>query len=141
MFDDGFLIDLNKKILEEFHANEGILGGLFEGIPVLLLTTTGARTGQARLTPVCYLADGDRLAVFASKGGSPTNPDWYHNLIATKRATVEVGTERFDVVAEIPNPEERERLWTLQAEKVPAFAEYQSLTERRIPVVVLQRAE
>src|SRR5215468_11225152 len=85
--------DWNAKIIEEFRANEGRVGGNFEGAPLLLLTTTGRRTGQARVKPMMYLADGDRLLVFASKGGAPTNPDWYHNLVADPRVTVEVGSE------------------------------------------------
>jgi deazaflavin-dependent oxidoreductase (nitroreductase family) len=101
--------DWNQKIIEEFRSSGGQVGGQFAGAPVLILTSTGAKTGQKRTTPMMYLRDGDRMAVFASKAGAPTNPDWYHNLVANPRATVEVGTETFEVEAEVATREERDR--------------------------------
>jgi deazaflavin-dependent oxidoreductase (nitroreductase family) len=132
--------DWNTKIIEEFRANGGRVGGNFEGSPLLLLTTTGRRTGQARVNPVMYLADGDRLLVFASKGGAPTNPDWYHNLVANPHVTVEVGDERFDAQATVLVGEERERLYAEQSRRYPGFAEYQANTSRVIPVIALVRS-
>jgi deazaflavin-dependent oxidoreductase (nitroreductase family) len=131
--------DWNKKIIEEFRSSGGQVGGQFAGAPLLLLTTTGAKTGQKRTTPVMYLPQGEQLAVFASKAGAPTNPDWYHNLVANPRATVEVGTETFEVEAEVADNEERDRLYAIQAERFPGFQEYQEKTTRRIPVVLLKR--
>ena len=132
--------DWNNQIIEEFRANGGKVGGPFEGAPLLVLTTTGAKSGQRRTAPVMYLADGDRLMIFASKAGAPTNPDWYHNLLAHPRATVEVGDETFDVDASVTTGDERDRLFATQAERYPGFAEYQAKTTRTIPVVALTRA-
>jgi len=131
--------DFNRSIVDEFHANDGKVGGPFAGAPLLLLITTGAKSGQLRTHPVMYLPDGDRVLVFASKGGSPTNPDWYHNLVANPTATVEVGTERYDVKATVLTGEERDRFYARQAELYPGFAEYQAKTTRTIPVVALER--
>lgn len=130
----------NQQIIEEFRANGGKVGGQFEGAPLLLLTTTGARSGRPYTTPVMYLRDGDRYMVFASKGGAPTNPDWYHNLVAHRKAKVEVGTETFDVNAEEVTGEERDTLYRRQAEAYPGFAEYEKATTRKIPVIALTRA-
>ena len=129
----------NQKIIDEFRANGGEVGGQFAGAPLLLLTTTGAKSGQKHTTPVMYLADGDRLVVFASKAGAPTDPDWYRNLLAHPRATVEVGPETFEVDAESAGREERDRLYAIQSERYPGFAEYQEKTTRVIPVVLLRR--
>jgi deazaflavin-dependent oxidoreductase (nitroreductase family) len=131
--------DFNTRIIEEFRANEGRVGGPFEGAPLLLLHTTGARSGVERVSPVMYQADGDALAVFASKAGAPDNPDWYHNLRANPAATVEVGTETVQVVAREAEGEERDRIWTRQKERFPGFADYEQKTTRQIPVVVLER--
>ena len=131
--------DWNTKVIEEFRANEGRVGGQFEGAPLLLLHTTGAKSGVERVNPVMYQADGDRLAVFASKAGAPTNPDWYHNLRANPTATVEVGTETVQVVAREAEGEERDRIWARQKERFPGFADYEEKTTRQIPVVVLER--
>ena len=131
--------DWNQKVIAEFRSSGGKLSGQFEGAPVLLLTTTGAKTRRKHTTPTMYLAEGDRLAVFASKSGAPTNPDWYHNLVANPRATVEVGTEVFDVDAEVAGSEERGHLYAIQAERYPGFAEYEQKTTRIIPVVLLTR--
>lgn len=115
------------------------MGGQFAGAPLLLLTTTGAKSGREYTTPMMYLADGDRIAVFASKAGAPSNPDWYYNLVAHPRAIVEIGDETGDVDAVIAGPEERDRLYGIQEERYPGFAEYQAKTERTIPVVILTR--
>lgn len=130
--------DWNTKIIEEFRANEGKVGGMFKGTPLLLLHHTGAKSGKVRVNPLAYRTDGDRLVVFASKGGAPTNPDWFYNLKANPRATVEVGTDTRDVRARVAEGEERDRLWTRQIEIAPAFGEYQKKTKRRIPVIVLE---
>jgi deazaflavin-dependent oxidoreductase (nitroreductase family) len=132
--------DWNRRIIEEFRANEGRVGGMFEGHPLLLLHHYGAKSGQERVNPVAYqtLPDGS-FAIFASKGGAPTNPDWYHNLLAHPKATVEVGTESFDVEAREATGEERDRIWTKQKELMPGFAEYEQKTSRQIPVIVLER--
>jgi deazaflavin-dependent oxidoreductase (nitroreductase family) len=131
--------DFNRAIIEEFRANDGKVGGPFEGAPVLLLTATGAKSGERRTNPVVYLQDGDRMVIFASKGGAPNNPGWYHNLRANPSATVEVGTEKVDVDAVVTEGEERERLFRRQAEIFPQFADYEQKTTRQIPVVALER--
>jgi deazaflavin-dependent oxidoreductase (nitroreductase family) len=131
--------DWNRQIIEEFRRKGGKVGGPFEGAPLLLLTTTGARSGIARTTPVMYLPDGDRLIIFASKAGASTNPDWYHNLVASPKATVEVGTKTFDVTAIVLTGEERDRLYARQAALFPGFADYEAKTTRRLPVIALQR--
>jgi deazaflavin-dependent oxidoreductase (nitroreductase family) len=131
--------DFNRAIIEEFRANDGKVGGPFEGAPVLLLTATGAKSGERRTTPVMYLQDGDRMVIFASKGGAPNNPAWYHNLRANPSATVEVGNEKVDVGAVVTEGEERERLFRRQAEIFPQFADYERKTTRQIPVVALER--
>jgi deazaflavin-dependent oxidoreductase (nitroreductase family) len=131
--------DFNSGIIEEFRANGGKVGGPFEGAPLLLLTSTGARSGASRVNPMMYLADGRRLYVFASKAGAPTNPDWYHNLLAHPRAAVEVGQERFDVVASVLTGAERDEIYQRQAALYPGFAEYEAKTTRTIPVVALDR--
>jgi deazaflavin-dependent oxidoreductase (nitroreductase family) len=133
--------DWNAGVIEEFQANQGKVGGMFEGTPLLLIHHTGARTNRVRVNPLAYLADGDRLVVFASKGGAPTDPDWFHNLRANPRATVEVGTETFDVVARVAEGQERERLWARQKELMPGFAEYEKRTSRTIPVIILERVD
>ncbi|MET7902384.1 nitroreductase family deazaflavin-dependent oxidoreductase [Streptomyces sp. NPDC005355] len=132
---------LNTKVIEEFRANEGAVGGQFEGIPLLLLTTTGARSGQPRISPLVYLADGDRLVVFAANGGSDSTPGWYHNLAADPAAEVEVevGTDRCAAAWHVAEGAERERLWAAQVAHSPYLADFQTATERQIPVVVLRR--
>ena len=131
--------DWTRAIIEEFRASGGKLGGQFAGAPVLLLTTTGAKRGQPRTAPVMYLAEGDRMYVFASKAGAPTNPDWYHNLVANPTASVEVGEERYDVKATVVTGAERDRVFAKQAELYPGFKEYEQKTTRTIPVVALDR--
>jgi deazaflavin-dependent oxidoreductase (nitroreductase family) len=130
--------DLNQQIIDEFRANGGHVGGMFHRSRLLLLHTTGARTGRSRVNPLAYRRDGDRLVVFGSKGGAPTHPDWYHNLQANPRATVEVGNEQFDVAARVATDAERDRIWPQQKEEVPAFADYETKTDRAIPVVILE---
>src|SRR5213082_1994545 len=131
--------DWNRQLIEEFRANGGKVGGMWEGRPLLLLTTTGAKSGQRRTNPVMYMGDGDRLLVFASKGGAPTNPDWYHNLLAHPEVTVEVGDETNDAIATPLTGEERDQLYAQWAELYPQFGEYQRNTTRKIPVIALQR--
>lgn len=131
--------DWNRQTIEEFRANGGKVGGFWEGKPLLLLTTTGAKSGQRRTSPMMYLRDDDRLLVFASKRGAPTNPDWYHNLVAHPEVTVEVGTETYEASAKVLNGEERDRLYARQAELYPQFGEYQASATRKIPVIALER--
>jgi deazaflavin-dependent oxidoreductase (nitroreductase family) len=132
--------DWNKQIIEEFRANEGKVGGPFAGAPLLLLTTTGAKSGRRHTTPLMYLEEGNRRYIFASKAGAPTNPAWYHNLLAHPTATIEVGTESFDVNASVVTGAERDRIYREQATRYPGFAEYEAKTTRTIPVVALERA-
>ncbi|MGD0593166.1 MAG: nitroreductase family deazaflavin-dependent oxidoreductase [Acidimicrobiales bacterium] len=133
--------DWNRKIIEEFRAHEGKVGGQFEGAPVLLLTTTGAKSGKSHTAPMMYLTDDDRLFVFASKAGAPTNPDWYHNLVANPTVTVEIGTDQYTATATPVQREERDRIFAEQARRYPGFAEYEDKTTRVIPVVELVRAD
>jgi deazaflavin-dependent oxidoreductase (nitroreductase family) len=135
------MADFNRSIIAEFRANDGKVGGPFEGAPVLLLTSTGAKSGERRTTPLMYLPDGERMVIFASKGGAPSNPAWYHNLLANPSATVEVGPETVEVNAVITSGEERERLFSRQAEIFSQFADYAQKTAREIPVVALERAD
>ena len=130
--------DFNAQIIEEFRAHDGKVGGAFEGAPMLLLHTIGARTGADRVNPLVHGRDGDNLVIFATKGGAPTNPDWFHNLVAHPDVTVEVGTENVPVRARVAEGDERDRLWSLQKELMPGFAEYEAKTTRQIPVVVLE---
>jgi deazaflavin-dependent oxidoreductase (nitroreductase family) len=134
--------EFNRQLIAQFRANGGqIVTGLFKGAPLLLLTTIGAKSGQPRTTPLAYTRDGDRWVIIASKGGAPTNPDWYRNLLAQPTATVEVGTERFPVRAHIAVGAERDRLYDQMAAQLPnyKFAEHQRKTTRKIPVVTLER--
>ena len=130
--------DWNSNIIQEFRTNEGKVGGPFDGAPLLLLHTTGARSGEERINPMMYLADGDRLVVFASKGGAPTNPDWFHNLVANPEVEIEVGTERRKVRARVAEGEEHDQLYAEQSRRYPQFAKYQEGTDRTIPVVILE---
>ena len=129
----------NAGVVEQFRANGGAVPGRWENRPLLLLTTTGARSGLLRTTPLLYSTDGDRLVVIASKGGEPTHPDWYHNLVANPDATVELGRETFPVRARVTVGAERRRLFDQQAALMPFFADYERTTPRDIPVVVLTR--
>jgi deazaflavin-dependent oxidoreductase (nitroreductase family) len=132
--------DWNSRIVEEFRANEGKVGGPFEGAPMILVHHIGARSGTERVTPLVYFPDADRMLIVASKAGAPTNPDWYHNLRANPRVTVEVGTETFPVeVSEVEGPD-RDEVWERIVARMPGFGEYQQRTSRRIPVLALRRA-
>jgi deazaflavin-dependent oxidoreductase (nitroreductase family) len=129
--------DWNSKIIAEFRANGGRVGGQFEGAPLLILHTVGAKTGQERVNPVMYQAVGDGYAVFASKAGAPDNPDWYHNLLANPQVRAEIGTQTIEATARVAGREERDRIWTAQKAAYPGFAEYETKTTRQIPVVIL----
>jgi deazaflavin-dependent oxidoreductase (nitroreductase family) len=132
--------DFNQALIAEFRANGGrILSGPFADRSLVLLTTSGARSGQPRTNPLAYTTDGDRLIVIASKAGAPTNPDWYHNLVANPLVTVERGTEQYQARAVVAEGAERERLFAQMAAQMPGFADYQQKTTRQIPVVVLER--
>lgn len=133
------LNDFNQQVMDEFHANAGKVGGRFKEADLLILTSTGVRSGQTRWNPVAYTEDGDRFVIVASKGGAPTNPDWYHNLIANPSAVIEVGTQVIAVQASVATGAERERLYTQHAAKMPQFLEYAKNSKRTIPVVVLTR--
>lgn len=132
--------DFNAQVIAEFRANHGRVGGSFEGAPLLLLHTTGARSGQQRISPMMYRADGERYLVFASKAGADTDPDWCHNLRAHPEARVEVGEEVVEVRAEELAEPERTQKYAEQAADYPGFAEYQEKTDRVIPVIALRRA-
>ncbi len=131
--------DWNTRIIEEFRANQGKVGGHFENMTLLLLHTTGAKSGKARINPVVYMENGDDFVIIASKGGAPTHPDWYHNLVANPEVSVEVGVEKFPVRATVAEEPERTELYQKMATRYPFFAEYQRKTERIIPVVTLER--
>jgi deazaflavin-dependent oxidoreductase (nitroreductase family) len=132
--------EYNDRIIEEFRANAGRVGGHWEGRDLLLLTTTGRKSGRAHTTPMVFTRDGDRLLVYASKAGAPAHPDWYLNLVAQPSVAVEIGAERYDAVATPLEEDERAREFAAQAARNPAFAEYGAKTTRRIPVVALTRA-
>lgn len=129
----------NQAIIDEFRANSGKVGGYFAGRTLLILHTVGAKSGKEHINPVVYIKDGDRLVIIASKGGAPTNPDWYHNILAHPLVTVEVGTEQFQAQAAIAPEPERTRLFNKMVEVMPGFAEYQHKTTRVIPVITLTR--
>jgi len=133
--------DFNDTIIAEFRANGGKVGGQFDGAPLLLLHTTGARSGQPRVNPMMYSDLGDgRYAVFASKGGAPTNPDWYHNVLAHPGVEAEIGTETVALTARVASPAERSEIWPGWKAKWTGFADYESKTTREIPVVILEPA-
>jgi len=132
--------DFNRSLIEEFRANHGKVKGGFEGAPLLLLTTTGARSGRKHTTPVVYMQDGERILVFGSKGGAPTNPAWYHNLVANPVVTVELPDEQFEARAVVTKGEERDRLFDRQKSLMPGFADYERKTTRQIPVIALERS-
>jgi deazaflavin-dependent oxidoreductase (nitroreductase family) len=135
------MADYNAKVIEEFRANEGGVGGNFEGAPLLLLHHTGAKTGTAYVNPLVYLPDGERYVIFASKAGAPTNPDWYHNLKAHPDVQIEVGTDTVPVKVSEVEGDERERLFAAQEQRMPTFADYATKTKgRTIPVLALTPA-
>ncbi len=129
----------NAKLIADFRAGAGAVGGNFEGVPLLILHTTGARSGEERLAPVTYLLDGERIVVFASKSGADSNPDWYRNLVVHPRVTVEMGTETFAAEAVELTGAERDDVYARQVAAMPVFADYQASTTRVIPVVALDR--
>lgn len=131
--------DWNAQVIAEFRANAGKVGGNFKNATMVLITTKGARTGKEYTTPLVYLPDGDRIVIFASKAGAPTNPDWFHNLRANPIVKVEVGAETFQARALIIEGEERDRLYAAQVKRFPAFGEYAAKTTRKIPVIALER--
>lgn len=135
------LNEFNQQVISEFRADQGKVGGQLANMPVLLLTTTGAKSGRALTRPLVYTTDRDRIVVIASFAGAPNNPPWYHNLVANPEATVELGSERFQVRAEVTSGEERQRLFNRQAEQMSIFADYQKKTPRQIPVIVLKRID
>lgn len=133
--------DFNAKIIEEFRAHGGKVGGPFEGAPMVLLTTVGAKSGTQRTTPLVYLPDGDRVVIFASAAGAPTNPAWFHNLVANPSVIVEVGDQRYGATATVVGGDERDRLYAEQVSRMPGFGDYETKASPRvIPVVALERA-
>lgn len=133
------MADWNTTVIEEFRANAGKVGGMFEGLPMIIVHAIGAKSGTKRETPLVYFGEGDRIYVFASKGGAPQNPAWYHNLVAQPRVKVEVGAESFEVNARVLTGAERDEVYRKQAAVMPNFAEYQAKTTRQIPVFELER--
>jgi deazaflavin-dependent oxidoreductase (nitroreductase family) len=131
--------DWNKKVIEEFRANGGKVGGQFANRTLLLLHTTGAKSGLERVNPVAYTKDGNRFVIIASKGGAPTNPDWYYNLVANPEVSVEVGSEQFSAEARLTEEPERTELFKKMVAKTPGFAEYEEKTTRVLPVITLTR--
>lgn len=127
----------NRKIIEEFRTNEGKVGGRFAGKTLLLLHTKGAKSGKLRINPTAYVKDGDRYIIIASKGGAPTNPSWYYNILANPLVTIEVGNETFPVLATVAEEPERTRLYNKMVEMMSSFDEYRHKTTREIPVIVL----
>lgn len=131
--------DWNKTVIEEFRANDGVVGGQFEGAPVLLLHTKGAKSGVDRVNPMMYLEEDGKIYVFASYAGADKHPDWFHNIKANAKVTVEVGTETYEATAQPVPREERDRIYAIQAARFANFAEYETKTTRVIPVVELIR--
>ena len=127
----------NQATIDEFRANAGKVGGYFAGKTLLLLHTVGAKSGLERINPTAYVIDGDRIVIIASKGGAPTNPDWYYNILAHTLVTVEVGTDQFQASAAVASEPERSRLYSKMVAMMPGFAEYERKTTRVIPVIIL----
>jgi deazaflavin-dependent oxidoreductase (nitroreductase family) len=134
------MADFNQQVIEEFRANDGKVGGMFENMPMVLVTVTGRKTGNRLITPLAYSTDGDNIVIAASKGGADTDPAWFRNIQAEPHVLVEVGEDSFNTVAEIPEGAERDRLYAQHAEAMPQFKEYEQKTDRKIPVVLLPRA-
>ena len=131
------MADFNTQVISEFRDNAGRVGGMFEGAKMLLLHHTGAKSGTERVAPLVYLPDGDHYVIFASKGGAPENPAWYHNIKAKPDAKIEVGEDTVEVEVQEAQGDERERLYAAQVAVMPQFAEYAEKTDRLIPVLVL----
>ena len=138
MTDAGAMNDFNQQVIAEFRANGGKVGGGFEGAPMVLVHHKGAKTGADRVSPLVYQKLDDGYAVFASKGGAPDNPDWFHNVVVHPDTEIEVGDDVIPVTARVAEGDERERIWTKQKQDIPAFAEYETNTDRTIPVVILE---
>jgi deazaflavin-dependent oxidoreductase (nitroreductase family) len=137
--DSAQVSEFNKPIVEEFRSNEGRIGGHFEGRTLLLLHHHGGKSGIERINPLAYQRlSPTAVAVFGSKGGAPSDPDWFRNLVANPDARVEIGTETFDAKARVAKGEERERIWETQKQQWPGFADYEGKTSRQIPVVILE---
>ena len=132
--------DMNQKVIEEFRANDGKVGGFFANNTLLLLHTTGAKSGKERINPLVTFEDGDRLVIIASKGGAPSHPDWYHNIAANPVVKVEYGTESFEAQAAVASEPERTRLYEIMETKMASFTEYKEKAGRVIPVVTLSRS-
>jgi deazaflavin-dependent oxidoreductase (nitroreductase family) len=135
----GGIQDFNKKIIDEFRAHQGKVGGQFNGMPLLLLTTKGAKSGVSRTNPLAYIRDGDRYVIIASYAGAPKNPPWYHNLVAHPSVRLEVGGESFEARAEVVKEPERSALYQKVEAAMPVFSEYKRKTQRSIPVIALRR--
>ncbi len=135
------LKEWDRQVIAEFRANGGILGGPLAGAPVLLLTTTGAKSGQQRTCPLVYLSEGGNIYIFAGNRGAPTNPAWYHNLVAHPDVTVEVGPEKFEARAIVLDSEESERLGKVQVQKIPELASLMEKMARKVPAVLLERKQ
>ncbi len=132
--------DFNQQVIDEFRANDGKVGGMFEGMPMLILHNTGRKSGQERLNPLAYQQLENGWAIFASKAGAPTHPDWYHNVVANPDATIEIGADTVEVTASVAEGAERDEIWEKQKSNVPTFAEYEEKADGRvIPVVILTR--
>jgi deazaflavin-dependent oxidoreductase (nitroreductase family) len=132
--------DFNTKIIKEFRENGGVVGPPFEGASLLILHTTGAKSGTVRENPVVYKDLGGSYAVFASKGGAPSNPDWYYNILAHPEIEAEIGTQKVALKARVAGKQERDQIWVPWKTANPGFAEYEAKTTREIPVVILDPA-
>ncbi len=133
------MADFNAEIIKEFRDNKGTVGGMFGSMQLLLLTTTGAKSGKSYTNPLAYTMDGDKYVIVASKGGAPTNPDWYHNLVANPTVTVEVGAEKFEATAHQAHGAERQKLFDQHAVAYPTFNDYKAKTNRQLPVFAISR--
>jgi deazaflavin-dependent oxidoreductase (nitroreductase family) len=131
--------DFNSQVIEEFRANGGKAGGMFEGMPLVLVHNVGAKSGTEYVTPLVYLPDDGRTFIFASKGGADSNPGWFHNLKANPETKIEIGSDTVDVVAVELTGEERDRVFEVQKAQQPQFAEYEAKTDRTIPVIELKQ--
>ena len=133
------MLAVNRNVIEEFRAKDGKVSGMFANEPLLLLTTTGAKSGQKRTNPLVHTLDGDRVVIIASFGGAPKHPAWFLNIRANPEVTIELPGETFTSTAVIPEGEERKRIYDQHAAQMPRFNEYQAMTAREIPVVVIPR--
>jgi deazaflavin-dependent oxidoreductase (nitroreductase family) len=140
MTDASYFDEMNNKVIEEFRETGGKAGGMFEGKPLVLVHHVGAKSGTSRIAPLVPYLDGDRIFVFASKGGADTNPDWYHNLVANPETVAEIGTQELAVTARVLSGDERDEVYAKQVAVEPQFGNYQSNTKRVIPVIELVRS-